>query len=269
MDSDESESDAMQTRSESLSLWLGVSILAHAMVFLVWADWTLQAPSVPQPVGATTTRVALRFAKPAPVPAPPAVATPQPAPPEPAATRPSKSTPPPPETTARPRPTEAAIPMPVVPPEPAAPPAESVAEAAPAESEATAIPTELPVPAAESEAQPSSAVPDTGLPAVSAGEPTDSEAIDLLPSYVAEVRARIEQKKRYPAMARRRGDEGLVLARIAIAPDGDLVSIDIEGRASLFLQRATREAVERARPFPMPPRGAVKIEVPVRWQVRR
>ena len=259
----------MQTRSESLSLWLGVSILAHAMVFLVWADRTLQAPSVPQPVGSPTTRVALRFAKPAPVPAPPAVATPQPAPPEPSAAPPSKPTPPPRETTARPRPTKAAVPMPVVPPEPVAPPAESVAEAAPAESEATTVPTEVAVPAAEAEALPSSAVPDAGLPAVSAGQPTDSEVIDLLPSYVAEVRARIERQKRYPAMARRREEEGVVLARVAIAPDGDLVSIDIEGRASLFLQRATREAVERARPFPMPPRGAVTIEVPVRWQVLR
>lgn len=151
-------------------------------------------------------------------------------------------------------------PAPEAPPRPEPPP---VSEAIP---ESAAEPT----PDTESLA---SAAPIAGEqdapPAVSAGVPEDASEIDLLPGYVAEVRARIEREKRYPAMARRRGEEGLVLARVAIAADGDLDSIDIDGEASVFLLRATREAVERARPFPMPPRGSVTIEIPVRWQVRR
>jgi len=260
----------MQTRSESLSLWLGISILVHGFVFVVWADRAFQAPSVSQPAGVTTTRVALRLVKPAPAPAPTTPAAPAPVPTAKPAPREPAAAPPPPEparpvrqSTAPPKPAEAAPPLPVVPPEPIAPPEEPVTDAAPDRVAATDAP------AAEADALPSSASPSSGLPAVSADPPSESEAVDLLPSYVAEVRARIEQQKRYPAMARRRGDEGVVLARVAIGPDGDLDSIDLEGRASPFLLRATREAVERARPFPMPPRGAVTIEVPVRWQVRR
>lgn len=106
------------------------------------------------------------------------------------------------------------------------------------------------------------------MPSDSAQRREDAPRIDLLPGYVAEVRARIERQKRYPTMARRRGDEGLVLVRVSIASNGDLDSVDIAGQASAFLLRATREAVERARPFPMPPRGSVTIEIPVRWRVR-
>jgi len=161
----------------------------------------------------------------------------------------------------------------VVPPETL--PEQPVAEATPAEAAASAEATEpsvseeLDVPTETSASLSPTASPVSGPPAVSAGRPAKSEAVDLLSSYVAEVRARIEQQKRYPAMARRREEEGVVLARVAIAPNGELDALDLEGEASVFLQRATREAVERARPFPTPPRGAVTIEIPVRWEVRR
>lgn len=278
----------MQTRSESLSLWLGVSILVHGLAFVVWADRAFQAPSVSQPAGGAATRVSLRFAKPAakPIPAP----TPDPVaksapvpPPELAPRQPARQAavaPPPPResTPARPPRESTAKPPPVAPPvappeEPVAPAAReataSVEVAASTEAAEASVPEELDVAGDDAESLPPTASPASGLPAVSAGQPAESEAVDLLPSYVVEVRARIERQKRYPAMARRRGDEGFVLARVAIASDGDLDSIDLEGEASPFLVRATREAVERARPFPMPPRGAVTIEVPVRWQVLR
>lgn len=286
----------MQTRSESLSLWLGVSILVHGLAFVVWADRAFQAPSVSQPAGGAATRVSLRFAKPSakaiPAPTPDPVARSAPvSPPELAPRQPARQaavvpplpresapTRPPRESTAKPPRTQTAEPAPVAPPvalpeEPAAPAvpeaAASAEVAASAEAAEASVPEAPDVPAEDAESLPPTTSPAIGLPAVSAGQPMESEAVDLLPSYVAEVRARIERQKRYPAMARRRGDEGVVLARVAIGSDGGLDSIDLEGEASPFLLRATREAVERARPFPMPPRGAVTIEVPVRWQVLR
>lgn len=92
---------------------------------------------------------------------------------------------------------------------------------------------------------------------------------DAMPSYVAEVRRRIESKKRYPAMARRRGEEGRVVARVSISSSGALRGLDLEDKAPLSLRRATRSAIEGAAPFPVPPRGEVMVEISVLWQVRR
>ncbi len=92
---------------------------------------------------------------------------------------------------------------------------------------------------------------------------------DAMPSYVAEVRRRIESKKRYPAMARRRREEGRVLARVSISSNGALRGLDLEEKAPLSLRRATRSAIQGAAPFPVPPRGEVMVEISVVWQVRR
>jgi TonB family protein len=105
-------------------------------------------------------------------------------------------------------------------------------------------------------------------PTAIASDASDADLpIDPLPDYVADVRSRIESKKRYPAMARRRSEEGLVVARVSIGTDGRVAELEIDGAGPLSLRRATRAAVENAAPFPMPPRGAVVIEVPIRWRV--
>lgn len=100
--------------------------------------------------------------------------------------------------------------------------------------------------------------------------PQESAApADAMPDYVAEVRRRIESKKRYPAMARKRREEGRVLARISISPSGTLRGVELKEEAPLSLLRATRSAIERAAPFPSPPRGELRVEIYVLWQVRR
>ena len=97
----------------------------------------------------------------------------------------------------------------------------------------------------------------------------DSRATERDPfdRYVATVRRQIESEKRYPAMARRRSEEGLVQALLTLDRDGRLESLTLAGDPSLLLRRATRAAVEAAGPFPSPPRGRVIIEVPIRWRI--
>lgn len=97
----------------------------------------------------------------------------------------------------------------------------------------------------------------------------DQDVVDPLPAYVAAVRARVDSNKRYPAMARRRSEEGLVLARLSISSDGRLEDVEVDRAGPMLLRRATREAVEAAAPFSMPPSGPVVVEIPIRWRVHR
>lgn len=86
-------------------------------------------------------------------------------------------------------------------------------------------------------------------------------------AYVRAIRARIDERKSYPALARRRAEEGLVRARLVINESGGLEGVELSGDRSLPLRRATQEAVEAAAPFMPPPAGGVVIEVSLRWRV--
>ena len=88
-------------------------------------------------------------------------------------------------------------------------------------------------------------------------------------SYVDQIRAQVEARKRYPSMARRRGTEGVVLARFHIDENGRLVSLSTDNAAASILSRSTREAVERAAPFPPPPHGSIVIELPIRYALQQ
>jgi TonB family protein len=85
-----------------------------------------------------------------------------------------------------------------------------------------------------------------------------------LRSAVLEIRERIESKKTYPLMARRRGWEGDVLVEIVLGGAGELEGLRLL-RLSGFplLDRATLTAVRAAVPFPPVP-GRVKIPVSYR-----
>ncbi len=124
---------------------------------------------------------------------------------------------------------------------------------------------------------------ETVLPAVSAraapdaaeAEPlpmttdaiSDADAAAVVASYIAGVRQRVAAQRQYPSMARRRSIEGTVLVRIDIDSGGHVQHVDIADGASVVLARATRQAVDRAAPFPSPPQGAIGIEIPVRYEL--
>lgn len=243
----------------SLAVWLGASLLFHAV--LAVAIWNSSVTSS-WSARAEPERIAVRLVAPRPSKAePPAVSAASP----PALAPPERSVPvvEQRQSSPKPRPTSAqSSSRPIAPP--IAPPVESteVAVASPRpEAQAAESPIERP-----------RAV--TADPAPSA-EPVRLEAeafeqdVDPLPRYVALVRARVDAQKRYPAMARQRSEEGLVLARLSIGPDGRLEGLEVDRGGPLLLRRATRAAVEAAAPFAMPPGGSVLIEIPVRWRVQR
>lgn len=89
----------------------------------------------------------------------------------------------------------------------------------------------------------------------------DTQAID---SYLAAIRARIERNKRYPVVARRRGQEGEVVLRFILAVTGEVLKVEVlksSGVASL--DRAAVNAVHRAMPFAEPPEGLVAETLPM------
>ena len=55
---------------------------------------------------------------------------------------------------------------------------------------------------------------------------------------------------------------------ISIDESGQITGIHLGGEAAAVLQRSTREAIERAGPFPAPPKGAVKVRIPLRYTLR-
>ena len=150
-------------------------------------------------------------------------------------------------------------------PQPATPrpsPAVPVPATSPVLPVAEVEPPEEATPPREAAVEPSVA-PTPSLPATTAA-PIESERA----SYVDRIRAAVEARKRYPSMARRRGTEGVVLARFHIGEDGELISLWTDQAAASILSRSTREAVERAAPFPPPPNGSIVIELPIRYALR-
>jgi protein TonB len=89
-----------------------------------------------------------------------------------------------------------------------------------------------------------------------------------LEAYVASVLRRIEAKKRYPSLARSRGVEGTVVVTLWISPAGAIARLEVGGDAPPLLVGSTRDAVEKAGPFPPPPAGLPSIRVPIRYALR-
>jgi protein TonB len=74
----------------------------------------------------------------------------------------------------------------------------------------------------------------------------------LKQQYLALVMQQVEQQKRYPKAARRRGIEGMVQVSFVIQSDGSIQNIQLQQGANV-LQKAAQKAVSKASPFPAPP----------------
>jgi protein TonB len=87
-------------------------------------------------------------------------------------------------------------------------------------------------------------------------------------AYALRVRGLVEARKRYPARARRLGQEGEVSVRVRIAPDGRLLG-QPRVTASSGAEALDREALRMVRQAsPFPPSGAataIQLAVPVRF----
>jgi protein TonB len=159
-------------------------------------------------------------------------------------------------------------PPPVSPPRRAqAPPRHASAKAAVA-SVAPKPAAAVGAPDASPESESAAASPPLSAPAPSGGGGTAESGPDAVARYVASVLRAIDAEKRYPRLAKARGVEGTVVVTLWISEAGSLDRIEIGGAAPPLLAASTREAVERASPFPPPPSGMPSIRVPVRYALR-
>lgn len=106
----------------------------------------------------------------------------------------------------------------------------------------------------------------SGLPGRATGGGDEED--DPFARYIESVRTRIQARKHYPPLARKRSVEGRVVARVAIRADGRIQAVDFERGAQPLLRRATQDAIRAAAPYPAPPAGAVTIELPIDYSLR-
>jgi protein TonB len=224
--------------------WLAASALAHVL----GAVCLIALRPLPSPLPERLRVVRVDLVGPSMAPGPPAAAeAPVPARPAPV---------PPPARVAKPAPRKPPAPQ----------PAPTVARA-PAPAAPAAEPIEAGTPAVASGGG-TGAGAGAALAAVAAGPPgAGGGGADALAAYVARLQQAIDAHKSYPPMARRRGIEGVVTVRLAIDATGGLERTALVGRAPEMLARSTREAVDRASPFPPPPGGPLQIEFPVRYEI--
>jgi protein TonB len=220
------------------------AVLSCALHVALAALFTLHGTAAAPPAEIAPIEVAL-LREPAPVPA---------ASPTPPAPTPPRVVALPPAPVARPVPQRRVAAKPVPKPVPAAAPAPAPAAVA-AEASREAGGTGTPTAAVRS--APPSAGPGRGR-----------GGGDAIASYVASVLRRIEAKKRYPSLARSRGVEGTVVVTLWISPIGGLERVEVGGNASPLLVSSTRDAIEKASPFPPPPDGMPSIRVPIRYALR-
>ena len=82
--------------------------------------------------------------------------------------------------------------------------------------------------------------------------------------------AHLERRKRYPAAAKRRRDEGVATVRFSIDASGNVLSAQLARSSGVpELDEEVVAMVRRASPVPAPPPGAkLDITVPVRFNIR-
>lgn len=85
------------------------------------------------------------------------------------------------------------------------------------------------------------------------------QLVDLKNQYISELLAKIEKNKFYPTIARRRNLQGMIQVRFRLGCQGEVESLEIEGKHSL-LRKAAGKAIEASMPLPKIP---AEIECPV------
>jgi TonB family protein len=102
--------------------------------------------------------------------------------------------------------------------------------------------------------------------------PADGALPPEYEAYVRALRQRVEERLRYPWIAVRRRQQGVVEVELRVGPDGRLVSVEVvAGPSADALHVAAVSAVRGATPFPfpagLPPRPLV-IRLPVEFRLR-
>lgn len=96
---------------------------------------------------------------------------------------------------------------------------------------------------------------------------------EVMAGYARQVLEQLDRHKRYPALSRRRGEEGTITLRLTLAADGRLVAVAAAlDDAPARLVEASLAAVREAAPFPPLPGGLQVAEavftLPVSYRLR-
>jgi protein TonB len=232
---------ALADESRVPSRLAAVAFVSAALHFVVAGAFVVPlarvvAPVEPAPLAVTLLDEPAPAGPPAPIPVPPAPqAIAQPVPPKP-------------KPVARVAPKPAPKPAPVANPDVVAPPA--------------------PIAEASGEAQGEATPPVAAAPPSGGASNTGRGGGDAIAAYVAKVLREIEAKKKYPSLAKSRGVEGTVVVTLWISPAGGLERLEVGSNAPPLLVASTKDAIERAIPFPPPPSGMPSIRVPIRYALR-
>jgi protein TonB len=82
--------------------------------------------------------------------------------------------------------------------------------------------------------------------------PPIQPSVDLRQQYLAKLLAKIEAKKHYPTIARRRNMQGKIKVSFNLSCEGKISNLSIVGPHSI-LRKATGKAIHAAQPLPQPP----------------
>uniref|UniRef100_A0A7C3V4C7 Energy transducer TonB n=1 Tax=Desulfobacca acetoxidans TaxID=60893 RepID=A0A7C3V4C7_9BACT len=93
-----------------------------------------------------------------------------------------------------------------------------------------------------------------------------------LQAYLQQVRSLLEQKKHYPALARRQHQEGVAVLRFTVAASGRIEAVQLlRSSGHPLLDQEAQETVQRVRSFPpFPPglgRERLTIEIPLAFRL--
>lgn len=121
---------------------------------------------------------------------------------------------------------------------------------------------------------PPAPVPVAAPPAPAPPAPPSDAVRNARNLWKARLLAHLEHYKRYPLEARRRHEEGVVMLRFRVAPDGRVLASRIErGVDFRALNEAVMDMIARADPVPPPPPelvdGPLEWTVPVDFNLRR
>lgn len=177
-------------------------------------------------------------------------------------------------------------PEPVVEPEPIEPP--EVPDP-PVVEEAEAVLAEVPeeaVPMLTEQAEPTKPVaatvekkkeivqgPEPGPPAAPAKSVSNQAVLDAKANWQARVLGHLEARKRYPYIAQRKRQEGIVYVRFVMDREGRVLARQLEqGVRSDELNEEAINLIKRAEPLPAPPVDVpgetIELVLPIRFSIR-
>jgi len=85
--------------------------------------------------------------------------------------------------------------------------------------------------------------------------------------YLSKVYEIIEEHKRYPSLAKRRGDSGTVFIRVAISKNGEINNVILLNSSGSYILDEYTKALIKNLKFPPPPKGAITFDLKVHYRL--